>query len=261
MRGILFSLAIMLLGTSLLAMAIFLSGQPSKASRASSWLLDMDRASHTRANIDDALAGLVSRSINFSVENGTLGIEASLPWDSRIGEDISKFELFEENYSDANADMDLQRIRNGSFKVMPVNASVEQSGGNFSIVPQDGSGVAGYYLMISFPEGGFDNVTWAPSNGSGDLMPVYVRLQGGEGQPYYIYQGIDRNGESILSIGDDGGFAGQVRFHPPSALELLYVGNIGLKASVGFTSQVYVETEDMVSISHSANQSRRVRVA
>ncbi|MDE1798490.1 MAG: hypothetical protein KGH63_03730, partial [Candidatus Micrarchaeota archaeon] len=261
-RGILFTLSVLLLGFSLLSMAFFLSSQSAKSSGTAAALSDIDRTSSAFSNMEDEIAVILSPSIQVSVVNGTASINESLPLSTRLPSDLDAFGQFEGNYSDQNITMNLTGLKSGNLVIQPVGAAVAQAPGSFNITPPSSAGVKSYYVELVYPSGGVDSASWiAVSNSSNNTMDVHVRVRDVQYAVLLDYDyALDRGGTSILNISNAGAPAGQITFSSPAALSISTGGAIDLKTSVGFSTPVDVESNDVLTVQSAANKSGPIRI-
>lgn len=267
-KGILFTLSAMLLASSLLAFALFLSEQSAKATHSAVSILEIDRAAYTYANVEYQLARIISGSSSASVSNGTALFTESLPYKASIAQDLDRFSQFESEQSDLNVSMNLTNLKNGTLLIMPVNARVWHGADTFGITPISSPESSGllerYEINVTFPPASADAVAWeAQSNATGpNAMAVRIRVMNSDFSFVSDYEGsLDKNAESRLNITQGGALVGYVRFAPPASVEIFHSGNIGLKASVGFSTQVYVEANDTISVISASNKTGKVRIA
>jgi hypothetical protein len=267
-RGMLFTLSAMLLGISLLAFASAISQQSAKAKAAASMLAEVDRTAGTYSNMEDALERILSPAINISVQNGTVWINESLPLPPQVSTNLDRFAQFESLYADQNVTMGLANLKEGNFTIMPGEVSVTNAPGEFFITPQNSPAssdtVSSYYVELVFPAGGVDAAAWQTvSNLSGSRMAVRVVARD-EAYAFYSDAGsilLDRYGTSTMNITSGGAQVALVTFSSPAALRVQAPGNMGLKTSVGFTNEVRVEANDVLTVRGAANKSGYVRVA
>lgn len=266
-RGMLFTVASMLLGISLLSFAFFLSQQSASSARTVAWLADVDRAIDTYSSIEDSLARVISPSINISVRNSTVYINESLPLGAQMQADLDRFAQFEAERSELNVSMNLTNLKAGSFVIRPAEALVGNSPGFFNITPvnsPESSGtVVGYDVEIIFPPGGVDSIAWlALSNSSGDTVAAHVRARDmGYATVMDAFVALDRDGTSVLNVTKEGATVALVRFSSPAALSVQHSGNVGLKTSIAFTNPAHVEADDSIGVQSFANRTGRVRIA
>jgi len=272
-KGIMFSVSVMLLALAMLSFADYLSKQALKAHSTVSSLLEIDRASDAYFATEAQLSKIASAAVNISAGNGTVFLSQQLPWDSGVGAYLERFRLFEENKSDLNLSFGVGYLAEGSFVIQPVNVSISQGGGEFSITPADSPQSAGelsyYDVNLTLPAGSFDSVQWENfSNSSGDTEMVRVRVVSDDfalvwpAPSNYSYFALDKRNGSSFNITLGGELVARVAFVPPAALRVEHgAGNIGLKASVGFFTPVYVETNDDISVRSLANKTGKLRIA
>ncbi len=267
-KGILFTVSVMLLGISLLSFSFFLAEQSAKARHTAVALLEIDGTKAVYSNIERELGGIISPSVNISVENWTMQISETLPLDAQMPTDLDRFAQFEKNYSDLNVSMNLTSLKAGSFRVQPAGVAITNTAGSFRITPQNTSGSAGqlqtYDITATYPVGSMDSAAWqSVSNASGNgSLAVRVRLQDDSGTVLFdSYQTLDKYRTSMLNITQAGATVSTMQFSSPAALQLDYTGNMGLKASVGFSNAVYVETDDMISVKSAVNITGKPRIA
>ena len=270
-RGMLFSLSIMLLGISLLTFAFFLAQQSTTETRAVSSLLEIDRTVDVFSGAQDQIVHIISQSINISVQNSTVTIVESLPLSASMASDLEHFKQFEENYADVNTTMDLANIKTGNFIIWPQGVAINNSAGdlwnNFTVLPQDTLDSAGslqeYSINITVPAGGEHNIIWQPGNISGENMSVQILVYVAD---YLVFNNssiIGKYDNSTLNITKDNVTIAQVDFLLPAALRLQYDNNVtmDLKTSVRFSSPVYIEANDTITVQSSVNKTGRVRIA
>ena len=266
-RGMFFTLSMMLLGSALLSFIFFLSEQSTKSSDTVAYLMEIDRASDKYSEVEDSLARILSQSINISVQNSTVNIQESLPLNAQMYDDLDTFARFEANYSDMNVSMNLTDIKSGRFIIQPSGTVVANSAGNFGVTPQNSAASAGtlktYDVEIAFQPGSFDDAAWlALSNSSGDTMNVHVRIRDAS---YAVikdfYNALDKHGSSSINVTRLGTTVAVIRYSSPAALHVQCSENIGLKASISFSTPAYVDADDTISVKYAANRTGRVRIA
>lgn len=269
-RGILFTVSVMLLAISLVALAVMLSEQSAKSKRTAVSIMDIDRVSDQHANVEAELSRILSAHTEITVSGNTVRINESLPLPAQMAGDMQRFADFEAAYSDLNMTMDIANIKNGSFLIQPNGIAITHAGSNFYVTPQnnpESSGaVASYDIEVIYPPASVDGAAWESlstvANGSADAAWVHVRVRD---QSFAFlfdsYATIGKSSTSYLNMTQGGVLVGFVQFSPPGALAVQYAGNIGLKASVGLSNPVRVEANDTVSIIASANKTSRVRIA
>jgi hypothetical protein len=262
-----FTLSMMLLGSALLSFIFFLSEQSTKSSDTVTYLIEVDMASDKYSEAEDGLARILSQSINISVQNNTVRINETLPISPDIADDLGRFSQFEANYSAMNVSMNLTNITRGQFIIQPSGTIVANSAGRFEVTPQNTAAGAGtltaYEVELVFLPGVIDDAAWlAVSNSSGTTMNVHVRVRDAS---YAVvkdfYQALDKYGSSAINVTKTGATVAMVGFSSPAALSVQCDGNIGLKASISFSNQAYVETDDTISVWSSANRTGRARIA
>jgi len=74
-------------------------------------------------------------------------------------------------------------------------------------------------------------------------------------------QTLNPDGESLLNVTMSGGTVATVQFFPPSSVEVWSSEDMDLKASVGFSVPVYVETDDGISVEGAVNRTGKIRLA
>ncbi|MCX8175140.1 MAG: hypothetical protein N3E51_02955 [Candidatus Micrarchaeota archaeon] len=261
-RGVIFTLMVMMFSALLLSFAVALAEQSSKSRQTAVALLEIDQVADAYSNIEDNLARIMSSSMNMSVRNNTLLINATLPPLRQTAADFENYAEFVANTSDLNISMNLSELSNFSVVVQPKQARISQDDANFRLVPFDSRNVRAYDINITYPTAGIDAAAWQKLSEAQDGIPVHIRVQDARHSVNLdFYATLDREGESILNITQAGSLKGEVRFLPSAALRLWHDGNIGLKASFGFSTPVYVESNDTVWVNSSANKTGRVRLA
>lgn len=268
-RGMFFTLSMLLLGSALLSLIFFLSEQSTKSSDTVTYLLEVDRASDKYSEAEDGLVRVMSQSINVSVQNGTVIIREALPLSAGLGDDLSRFVQFEANHSDLNVSVNLSAagMAEGRLTIQPSGAAVSNEAGVFGVTPQNSAESSGtlqsYDVELSFQPGSVDDAAWAAvSNSSVDTMNVHVRVR----DVNYVvlkdfYKALDRHGPSSLNVTREGETVAVVGFSSPAALRVTCSGNIGLKASISFSTPAYVEADDTISVRSAANRTGRARIA
>ncbi|VVC00889.1 Uncharacterised protein [uncultured archaeon] len=269
-RGILFTVSIMLLSISLLSFAMALSDQAAKSKRAATALADIDRITDIYSNMEDEIGDIVSESANMSVANGTVYLNASLPYSPQVATDLGNFAAFEANATeqDIAVRMNLTNAKAGTFLIQPGSTEITQSPGAFYITPKntaEGAGsLSSYDVSLMFPSASADGAFWdvvaSGDNATGVL--VHVRVQDASyATNLDFYETLDKYRTSRLNITQGGATVGYVQFESPGKLGVHYADNMGLKASVGFSNPVYVEANDNISIAGAVNMTGRVRMA
>lgn len=266
-RGVLFTVSMLLLSISLLSFASYLAEQAAKSGQTSISLLEIDRAADTYADAESELARILSTSIGISVENSTVLLNETLPIHAGTGADFDRFELFERSFSDLNVSMNLTNLKAGSLLVQPGDIAITHSQAGFNITPKNSEGSAGsvrsYDINLTFQPMGADSAAWdAMSNSSPSQTSVHVRVQDASYSfNFDTYQNVDKYGTSRLNITQGGALVGFVQFASPSAVQVYYASNIGLKASIGLSAQAYVEANDTISVISASNRTGNVRIA
>ena len=269
-RGILFTMSVLLLAISLVGLAISLSQQSSQGKYAAVAVLEIDRVSDVHDNIQDQLVRILAATADISASGNYAIFNESLPYDPEFAADVGRFASFEAGYSDLNVSMDLASLKAGSFIVQPNNISVTHPSGSFLAIPQNSTlssgAVSSYDVNITFPVQSVNGAAWVSlvtvPPGSADAETVHVRVQDASYsfvQDYYYT--LNKSSTSLLNMTQGSGLVGTVLFFPKAALQVNYTGNIGLKASIGLTNQVYIGTNDTITVVASANDTGRLRIA
>jgi len=90
---------------------------------------------------------------------------------------------------------------------------------------------------------------------------VHVRVRNERYSVLFDFQEkLDRNAPSVLNVTRAGQTVATLSFGPPSAFEAWAAGGMDLKASVGFSHPVFIETNDSISIVSAVNKTGRLRV-
>jgi len=266
-QGVLFTVSVLLLSISLLSFAIYLSEQTAASRHTAVSLLEIDRTMDTYADIENELVKILMNSLNVTVENSTVFLNASLPMRPGAEEDFERFRLFEKNYSDLGVEMNLTSLKAGSLLIQPGEIAILNSQSDLNITPKDSlesaGGVVSYDFSLTFQPMGADSASWvALSDSSASQVQVHIRVQ--DASYSFIYdtvQSVDKYNYSLLKITQGGAEVGFVEFYPPSSARIHYGSNIGLKASIGLSNPVYVEANDTISVRSAANKTGRVRIA
>lgn len=266
-RGVLFTVSMLLLSMSLLSFASYLAEQAAKSTQTSISLLEIDRTSDTYADLETELARILSTSIGISVDNSTVLLNETLPVRAGTDADFDRFAQFERNFSDLNISMNLTNLKAGSLLVQPGEIAITHSQTGLNITPknsQDSAGSVGSYdINITFQSMGADGAAWdALSNSSQSQTAVHIRVQDAiYSFNFDTYQNVDKYGASRLNITQGGALVGYVQFAPPSAVQVYYASNIGLKASIGLSTRAYVEANDTISVTSASSRTGNVRIA
>ncbi len=266
-RGVLFTVSMLLLSMSLLSFATYLAEQAAKSGQTSISLLEIDRAADTYADVESELARILSTSIGISVDNSTVLLNETLPIRAGTDADFDRFELFERNFSDLNISMNLTNLKAGSLLVQPGGIAITHSQAGLNITPKNSQGSAGsvrsYDINMTFQPMGADSAAWdVLSNSSPSQTVVHIRVQDAiYSFNFDTYQSVDKYGDSRLNITQGGALVGFVQFTSPSAVQVYYASNIGLKASIGLSTRAYVEANDTISVISASNRTGNVRIA
>lgn len=269
-RGILFTVSALLLVISLVGIAIALSQQSAKAKYAAVGAMEIDRASDVQSNIQDQLYRILSAQSQISVNGNIAVFDETLPYDPEFAIGVERFKEFETNFSDLNVSMDLTNLKNADFMVQPNNVRVSHAASNFFVTPQNSSASSGavssYDVRVVYSAGSLNGATWqslaSVANGSANSTLVHVIVQDASYsflQEYYYT--LNKSKTSYLNLTQGGVQVGFVQFSAPSALQVSYTGNIGLKTSIGLTNPVHVETNDTITVVASANKTSYLRIA
>jgi len=268
-RGMFMTISVLMLGIVILSMVFLLSEQLNMSKVSASEIGEIDRTAGIYSNVEDGISRIISFYINISVQNGTLTMEAPLPFPGRMSEDLERFSQFEAGHGEKNISLDIENAKNGSFIVNPGGIAVSARGNVLAIAPQDSNessgSVGSYYVDLTFLPGEVHSANWSVvSSSSGDLIPVHVRAH----DPNYaviidIYNDIDRNGTSVLLINDGANGTGitVVQFSDPSALRVEGGGAIGLKTIVGFNNLVSIGANDTISVWSTVNKTGPVKIS
>lgn len=267
-RGVLFTVSMLLLSVSLLSFATNLAEQAAKSRSTSISLLEIDRTADTYADVESELARILSTSVGVSVENSTVFLNETLPIRAGTDADFDRFAQFEQNFSDLNISMNLTSLKAGSLLVQPGDIAIAHSQTEFNITPIDSQESAGsvrsYDINITYQPMGADSAVWETISGS-DPSNTSVHIRVVDASYSFIFDSgtitMDKYGTSRLNITQGGALVGFVQFAPPSAVQVYYASNIGLKASIGLSTPVYVEANDTITVSSASNRTGRVRIA
>ncbi|MCX6772946.1 MAG: hypothetical protein NTV88_04215, partial [Candidatus Micrarchaeota archaeon] len=247
-----------------------LSQQSAKAKYAAVGAMEIDRASDVQSNIQDQLYRILSAQSQISVNGNIAVFDETLPYDPEFAIGVERFKEFETNFSDLNVSMDLTNLKNADFMVQPNNVRVSHAASNFFVTPQNSSASSGavssYDVRVVYSAGSLNGATWqslaSVANGSANSTLVHVIVQDASYsflQEYYYT--LNKSKTSYLNLTQGGVQVGFVQFSAPSALQVSYTGNIGLKTSIGLTNPVHVETNDTITVVASANKTSYLRIA
>jgi hypothetical protein len=266
-RGILFSLSALLLSICLLSLSFYIARNSAESQSTVNSLLDIDRSTDAFFAVEGALAEIVSVSANYTSDGSTLRAGESLPYAASISTALERFSLFEQGYSDENVSMSLEGMKAGSFLIQPGAINLTHQGGGFSVSPTAASQgeVLSYDMDIIFPTATLDNAYWSSvtnAMNASDSLPVRVRVRDSR---YAVIidtnETLSRSSTSVLNITELGSSVGSVTFSPNAGVEVLCARDIGLKASIGFTTPVFVEANDVISVVSAANKTGRPRLS
>ncbi|MCX8195284.1 MAG: hypothetical protein N3G22_04235 [Candidatus Micrarchaeota archaeon] len=273
-RGVFFSIGAIFLAIVLLSFASHLSLQSLKG-RESAWLiLEMEKTASTYYNIEMQMKKIGLAGANISVNNNSVLIEQKLPWEAQINESLDRFVQFEKNFSQMNVSIGKEHLANGSFVIRPVETTISQGSDWWKVSPisspQSAGMLSAYDLELMLPVGSFSYVNWENvSNSSSDTMQVRIRIVASDYSKVwptaanYKFIPIDKYMTSSLNVTDESGnLVARITFLPPASVLISYrESNIDLKASIWFSTPVYVETNDVVSVRSSVNKTGKLRIA
>ena len=269
-RGIFFTVSVLLLGISLVALAVMFSEYSAKGKHTAVSIMDVDRVSDQYSNVEWQLARIISPYTDITVDGNVVRINESLPLSPQMAAYIDRFAAFEANYSDTNITMNLTRMKQGSFIIQPNGIAITHDSSNAYVTPADSpessGAVASYDVEVIYTAASVNGAAWeilsTAINGSENAMWVHIRVRD---QAYSFvydqYATLDKMSTSKLNMTQGGALMGFIQFSPPAALQVQHAGNIGLKASVGLDNPVHVEANDTISIIASANKTSRVQIA
>jgi hypothetical protein len=258
----------LLLCISLLMLSSALADESVRAKQQSAILIGYDRTSDTYSGIEDNLRRIHSLWMGVSVDNSTVSINETLPSHADTPLYLSRFAAFEENHSDLNVSIETGNLAIGNLVVRPMNASIWHGSRSFLVQPQDPQPPEGtlrsYHIELVFPLATVDDARWESldSSASQDAISVNVRVRDVR---YAVLldtnQTLNPDGESLLNVTMSGGTVATVQFFPPSSVEVWSSEDMDLKASVGFSVPVYVETDDGISVEGAVNRTGKIRLA
>lgn len=266
-KGVLFTLSVMLLGISLLAMATSLSEHSGRSGQAAVRLLEMDRTSWEYSNAEDMVLKALSENSNYTSGNGTAAIEEMLPLKANTAPDLDRVAQFLGDFSELNVSMNLTNLKNGTYFIQPGNTMVGHDADNFFITPQnapDGAGaLMGYVIDIAYPPGVYDDAAWqynVTDEGAGGLQ-FYATVHDTNYAVLREFNGsLSKYAASRINITEAGGLVGFIQVSSPGALDVMYTGNISLKASARFANPVYFEANDTITVAGAANRTGKIRM-
>lgn len=260
-KGVLFSLLTLLLAILLLSLASFLSQESWKAKRSASQIAKVDRAVDAFSNIEDNLREIAALRANITAQNSTLLIEERLP--SRSAEQhIQRYKAFAENYSDLQVSVGTGSISAGGYIVQPSGALISHPAGSLLLDPS--GAVSWYDIELLFDSADADFAFWSEISQfeGAEALPVSIRVR--DTRYAFImdfHETLNRTGISVFNVTKSGATVATLRFSPDSALEASSSQDMGLKASIGFPSPIYVETDDVISVVSDVNKTARIRIA
>ena len=265
-KGIFTSVSVLLLSMCLIMLAAPLSYQSGSGVKTATALLNMDKTESRYANLEGQAVRIFKNYIGVEVNNDSATISEILPLSPALSGDLESFIQFEKNLSEMNFSMNLSGMKNGSFYIMPFFTRVRNEPGGFFITPIGaGAQIAEYQLNLVFPIASVDNADWdvldnATNSSGGLLVNVDVR-DDSYSMHRRFYEYVNREGTSRINITSGGALVGYVEFSSGSAVEVHYEGNLDLKALTKFTTPVYVEANDTLSVISEVNKSRKIRIA
>jgi hypothetical protein len=263
-RGLMFSFAALLLCICIVLFASVTAQWSLWDRQASSKLIDIDRTNDIYSNAEDGLVGISALSTNISSDGNLVRVFASLPAQD-MSEYLRRFAQFESNFSDFNTTAETSGIGARRFYIMPSGMLVwHQNDRLTATFPSGGSGEpASYYVEAIFDSDGLDAAAWSQlsEDDAAGGLPVHVRVRNERYSVLYDFQeSLNRSAASSLNITLSGLTVATISFFPQSGLEVYSPEGMDLKASIGFSTPVYIETNDTLSVVSIVNKTGRIRV-
>jgi hypothetical protein len=267
-RGMMFSFAALLLCICLILFAAITAQWSVWDRQAASRLMDIDRANDIYSNAEDTLVGITLVATNITSDGSTARVSASLPAPD-VSLYLQRFAQFESNYTDSgfrfNATTSGLAAR--KFYVMPSNVQVWHQHDRLTVTPQapssPGGEPTGYDVEAIFNADAIDGASWTKISldSSAAKMPVHVRVRNERYSVLFDFtESLNRSAQSMINITQAGQTVAAISFGTPSAMDAWSEGGVDLKASIGFSIPIFVETGDTMGLVSPVNKTGKIRV-
>jgi hypothetical protein len=267
-RGMMFSFAALLLCICIILFAAITAQWSVWDRQTASRLMDIDRANDIYSNAEDGLAGISLVATNMTTDGSTARVSASLPAPD-VSLYLQRFAQFESNYTDSGFRFNATTagLAARKFYVMPSNVQVWHQRDRLVITPQaasaSGGEPTGYDVEAIFNADSADGASWTKLSldSSAKKMPVHVRVRNDRYSMLFDFtESLNRSAQSMINITQAGQTVATISFGAPSTMEAWSQGGVDLKASIGFSIPIFIETGDTMSLVSSVNKTGRIRV-
>ncbi len=268
-KGMFFALSVLLLVSTLIALASGISDVTSRTRRSATAIIDIDFAARAHADVSAQAVKILASWSNVTCTGNKISMTETLPRPNTYAADLQNLAEFSSGseFLRANISANFSNLEIGRFEIVPQGVEIAHTSDTIYFKSNNssvGDQVSSINLTIVFPAGTIDSANWSVlssgSNATGMNVSVLVM-----DASYSVYTKlsatIDRNSESVVNITRDGNEIGHVRFYAPSTCEIYHTNKINLKAMIEMTNQVYAQTYDNITVTNGrATKATRVQI-